>query len=206
MATILIVYVTRQGQTQKIAARMAQVLRAWGHGVEMIDAEQPYGGLQLYRFDRFIIGAPILAGGYPRAVARFVRKHRALLERAPSAFFSVGLTIASRTRDGCAQTQAVVDRFLKRTGFHPARVELLAGGLPYTRYNFFIRFVMRRIAAKEGGDTDTTRDYEYTNWDAVEQFAVDFVNSDVVNGPRVVVPNVAQPRPAPAARRLRPVT
>jgi len=200
MANVLIVYVTRLGHTQRIAARMAQALRAWGHGVELIDAEQPYGGLKLDRFDRFIVGAPILAGGYPRAVARFVRKHRALLEQVPSAFFSVGLAIASRTHDGRAQTQAVVDRFLKRTGFHPAHVELIAGGLPYTKYNFLIRFVMRRIAEKEGGDTDTTRDYEYTDWDAVEQFAVDFVN-----GP-VVLPNVARPRPAAAGRHLRPAT
>ena len=30
---------------------------------------------------------------------------------------------------------------------------------------------MRRIAAKEGGDTDTSRDYEYTEWKAVEAVA-----------------------------------
>jgi menaquinone-dependent protoporphyrinogen oxidase len=201
MANVLIVYVTRLGQTQRIAARMAQALRAWGHAVEMIDAEQPYGGLKLDRFYRFIVGAPILAGGYPRGVARFVRKHRALLEQMPTAFFSVGLAIASRTHDGRGQTQAVVDRFLLRTGFHPARVELIAGGLPYTRYNFLIRFVMRRIAEKEGGDTDTTRDYEYTDWDAVEQFAIDFVNDA-----QVLQPNVARPREAPAGRGLTPAT
>lgn len=30
---------------------------------------------------------------------------------------------------------------------------------------------MRRIVAKEGGDVDTSRDYEYTDWRAVERFA-----------------------------------
>ncbi len=33
---------------------------------------------------------------------------------------------------------------------------------------------MKRIAAKAGGDTDTTRDYEYTDWSAVNKFALDF--------------------------------
>ena len=32
---------------------------------------------------------------------------------------------------------------------------------------------MRSIARKEGGDTDLTRDYEYTDWAAVDQFAHD---------------------------------
>ena len=35
------------------------------------------------------------------------------------------------------------------------------------------RRIMRSIARKEGGDTDLARDYEYTDWAAVEQFAHD---------------------------------
>jgi menaquinone-dependent protoporphyrinogen oxidase len=30
---------------------------------------------------------------------------------------------------------------------------------------------MKSISAKEGRDTDTTRDFEYTDWDAVDDFA-----------------------------------
>ena len=50
----------------------------------------------------------------------------------------------------------------------------VAGALPYTRYNWFIRRVMKRIAAKAGGDTDTTRDYEYTDWQDLRSFAEQF--------------------------------
>ena len=52
--------------------------------------------------------------------------------------------------------------------------ELVAGALLYTRYNFLVRFVMRQITKAEGGDTDTSRDYEYTDWDAVDRFAEAF--------------------------------
>jgi len=34
---------------------------------------------------------------------------------------------------------------------------------------------MKRIAAKAGGDTDTSRDYEYTDWNALSRFTVQFV-------------------------------
>jgi menaquinone-dependent protoporphyrinogen oxidase len=60
---------------------------------------------------------------------------------------------------------------VKRTGWRPERVELFAGALPYTKYDFVTRFFMRHIVAKEGGDVDTSRDYEYTDWRAVERFA-----------------------------------
>jgi menaquinone-dependent protoporphyrinogen oxidase len=43
--------------------------------------------------------------------------------------------------------------------------------LLYTRYGVLKRWAMRRIVAKAGGDTDTSRDYEYTNWDEVVRFA-----------------------------------
>jgi menaquinone-dependent protoporphyrinogen oxidase len=77
----------------------------------------------------------------------------------------------SRTHDGKAQTRRIVDRFLKQSGLKPRHVELMAGSLLYTRYNFLKRWMMRRIARGEGGDIDTTRDYEYTDWAAVDAFA-----------------------------------
>ena len=50
---------------------------------------------------------------------------------------------------------------------------MFAGALVYTQYGWFKRRVMRVIARREGGDTDMTHDHEYTDWQAVEQFARD---------------------------------
>ena len=62
-------------------------------------------------------------------------------------------------------------QFLEQAQWRPDHVELIAGALLYTKYNFLKRFLMRRISGSEGGDTDTSRDYEYTDWAAVERFA-----------------------------------
>jgi hypothetical protein len=40
------------------------------------------------------------------------------------------------------------------------------------------------IVGLAGGDTDTTRDYEYTDWDAVERFADAFALSEISGGPQ----------------------
>jgi menaquinone-dependent protoporphyrinogen oxidase len=171
MTNILIAYATKEGQTRAIAQRIAQTLAAQAHAVELVDTDSPVRPLDIERFQAAVVGGPIHARGYPRSIVRFVVEHRRFLEQVPSAFFSVGLAIASRTSDGRAQTTAVVEKFIQKTGWRPRRVELFAGALTYSKYNFLIRFLMRRISASEGGDTDTSRDYEYTDWSAVEAFA-----------------------------------
>jgi menaquinone-dependent protoporphyrinogen oxidase len=171
---ILIVYATREGQTEKIARRLATVLRERGDASALIDTDHPDRTLDLDHFDGALVCAPIHIGGYPRSLVRFAKQHRAFLERGPSAFVSVGLAIASRTTDGRAETLPIVEKFVKQTGWRPARVELVAGALPYSKYNFLIRYVMRRIAAQAGGDVDTSHDFEYTDWGAVDRFASQF--------------------------------
>jgi len=182
MTHVLIVYATREGQTERIARRIAQTITSEGHTAELLDTDRRAGSVDLSRFGRVVIGGPIHVQGYPRSIVRFARSHLEELRHMPNAFFSVGLAIASRTSDGRGQTLEVVEKFVKKTGWRPGHVELIAGALPYSKYNFLVRFVMRRIAAAEGGDTDTSRDYEYTDWDAVQRFARELVASGAEAG------------------------
>jgi menaquinone-dependent protoporphyrinogen oxidase len=69
-----------------------------------------------------------------------------------------------------------MDRFLARYGWRPAITKLVAGALLYTRYGWLKRRMMKRIVAKAGGDTDTTRDFEYTDWNDLRDFAEDFAS------------------------------
>ena len=199
MANVLVVYSSHDGQTRKIAERITTVLRVRRHVVELLDAARLPRNLDLTRFQAVLVGSPLHAQGYLRPVVRFVRENRPALERLPTLFFSVGLAVISKTSDGRAQTMDVVNKFIAETGWRPRRIELVAGALPYTKYNFLVRYVMKRISAKEGGDTDTSRDYEYTDWNAVDRFAVEFV--DEVTGTKVPEVQVASARPpGPQAR------
>ena len=174
MANTLIAYATRHGHTEKVARRVAGVLRARGHSPELVDTDRVNWFPDSPRIRAVLVCAPIIVGGYPRSIVRFVKDHRALLARVPSAFLSVGLAIASRTTDGRADTLRVVETFATRTGWRPTRVELVAGALPYSKYNFFVRLVMRQMAARAGGDVDMSRDYKYTDWAALDRFASEF--------------------------------
>ena len=171
MATIAIAYATRHGHTTKVAEYLAAALRREGIDVQLVDTDEPPRDPHLERVAAVIVAAPIHAGGYPRSTVRWVRAHARELTRVPSAFCSIGLAVASRTTDGRGKTQPIVDAFQRETGWRPGRTELVAGALAYSKYNVIVRFVMRRIAAANGGDTDTSRDYEYTDWEALRRFA-----------------------------------
>ena len=192
MAKVLIAYATQYGQTRKIAARIADALAKSGHVVEVCDLKHEVPD-ELEQFALVVVGAPIQAGGYPRSVTRFLRKNRGVLERAPSAFFSVGLGVLSRISNGKAQTRELVAQLCKRTGFAPRRVELVAGAVAYSKYGPLTRLIMRRICAKEGGDDDTSRDYEYTDWAAVDRFAQEL--GEMLEPPTASVPLELGPPP-----------
>jgi menaquinone-dependent protoporphyrinogen oxidase len=71
--------------------------------------------------------------------------------------------------------QSEIKPFMQKTGWHPQNVASFAGALAYSKYGFLKRFVMQRVARGVGEPTDPTRDYEYTDWEAVTRFAETFV-------------------------------
>ena len=52
---------------------------------------------------------------------------------------------------------------------------MFGGALAYSRYGRFTRWIIRRIARSKNLGTDTSRDYEYTDWRAVDAFARHFI-------------------------------
>jgi menaquinone-dependent protoporphyrinogen oxidase len=107
-------------------------------------------------------------------VRRWVRAEADALNARPTAFVSVCLGVLQDNPQVQQEVAAIMTRFLTATGWRPAVTTTVAGALLYTRYNPFIRWVMKRIVRKAGGDTDTSRDYEYTDWAGLRTFAEDF--------------------------------
>jgi menaquinone-dependent protoporphyrinogen oxidase len=173
MSQVLIVFATVDGQTERIAGRIGEVLARRGHGVMSLRAEAPELGRSLAEHDAVIVGAGIRYGRHSRRLETAIREHRGLIEAQPNAFFSVSLSAGG---PGARPAEAArhVQGFVERSGWQPLRVATFAGALRYRKYNPFIRFLMRQIVRAAGGDTDTSRDYEYTDWQAVERFAAEF--------------------------------
>lgn len=174
---ILIVYATRYGQTGKVARFVADCLTRRGGDVTLLNANELPGHATLPHnqtprsFDGVIVGGSIAFGRHQRSIARFVTTHRDALNTMPTAFMSISGSAADPGEPGRAPAHRAVDSFLRATGWTPGRIELVGGAIAYTHYNPLVRFMMKRISASEGRPTDTSRDYEFTDWEALGRFA-----------------------------------
>jgi menaquinone-dependent protoporphyrinogen oxidase len=84
---VLIVYASRLGSTQAIAARLAERIRAHGLAatacsVETVDDFIPY--------DAVVVGSAVYGGHWLKEASRFVRRHDARLAARPVWLFSSG--------------------------------------------------------------------------------------------------------------------
>jgi menaquinone-dependent protoporphyrinogen oxidase len=167
MAKILLVYGTAYGQTERIARRIVDQLTAHGHGVCMYKGESLPANLPLDRYDAFVVAASVIRGRYQRYIRDFVRCQAGRLGAVPSAFVSVSGT----AKDSPQQAREHAESFLRQSGWRPTFIQTFAGAVAYTQYGLFLRWIMKRISQRQGGPTDTTHDYDFTDWAAVDRFA-----------------------------------
>lgn len=174
MKTAAIIYCSRHGQTEKIADYMRGRMTQAGLGVEIYsDAALPESLSPATDF--VIVGAPVYAGRFPPKLLDWVRRHQAELRNKPSAFFSVSLNVADHRPQCRVADDWLIRKFVSATGWQPAYVASLAGALKYSKYNWFLRRMMRRISRKAGGPVDMAKDYELTDWSAVDSFVDSFL-------------------------------
>ena len=173
MANVLIIYGTTEGQTAKIAQHIGDIGRRHGHQVTVAHAPD-FSDEDLETFDAVIVGGSVHEWHYQRAVRDFVEHHKAFLASRPSAFFSVSMAAASHDPDERADARRIAEEFVRRAGWTPNEIASFSGALKYTQYSWFKRAVMKHIAAQEGGDVDTSKDFEYTDWAEVGLFADGF--------------------------------
>jgi len=170
----LILYETSEGQTAKIAGEIAATLRDLGHTVdESRTADAP----KLADYGVVILGSPIHVGEHDPKLVEWARSHAEELAAVRSAFFSVSLAQASKNPQEREEARHMAESFVAEVGWRPDLLACFAGAIAYSQYGFLKKLVMRRIARKEGGGTDFSQDYEYTDWDQVRSFAVQIVES-----------------------------
>lgn len=172
MSDVLIVYASTHGHTAKIAARVARSFEEKGvvalvHDIKRSAAVAPAD------YDGVVVGASVHRGEHQHEVVRWAKENAAALSAMPSAFFSVCLTAAEDTTESRRATGAYVEDLIDATGWTPGLTASFAGALQYREYDFMTRLLMRLLMRHGGHPTDASRDYDYTDWEAVDRFAHD---------------------------------
>ena len=189
MKPLLILYATREGQTRRIAEHLAATGRTRNLAADVINVSEIPAGFSLDNYSAAVLAASVHMQKHEPEMKSFVVKNRASLERMPTVLLSVSLSEAGAEDPAATpehRTQSAEDAekmiraFLDETGWHPRHVRAIAGALMYSKYNFVVRFIMKRIARQAGAPTDTSRDYEFTDWEALDRI-LDELTSDLAH-------------------------
>ena len=132
MNRILVLYGTTEGHTAMIAQTIGDTLKAAGFDADVIRAgtadprPADYAGI--------VVAASVQAGGYQKAVGRWVAAHVKEFGSRPTAFVSACLGVLQKDPKVDADLDAIARRFLDAAGWHPTMLKVVAGALLYTQY------------------------------------------------------------------------
>lgn len=166
--TVLLFYSTTDGQTLKIAKKIAQ---GFSKTVEIrpID-ELSEKSIKRDDIELVIIGAAIRYGHFNKQLVNQLKRYSSCLNLLPTAFYSVCLTARKPGRDNPADNFQI-QKLIKKTAWQPNKKAVFAGQLNYPNYRFFDRQMIRFIMKLTGGCSDGKSTIEYTDWDKVDHFA-----------------------------------
>ena len=167
MSSALVVYGSTYGQTERVAERIAGALRDAGFVVDVHRGDRLPTPLSVAGYDGVVVAASVLMGRYQRYIREFVRRYADRLNHSRSAFVSVCGAAASDP----PRAQGYVDALLAESGWHPTITRSFAGAVAYTQYSWLLRRWLKRISRRAGLPTDTSRDWDVTDWDEVDRFA-----------------------------------
>lgn len=180
---VLIVYATTEGQTRKIAQHMYRTIEDAGHEVTVSDCSDRSNNIDVTRFDAIVLAASIHEKKYQSVMYEFITDHLEQLNSKPLAFVSVSLAITLAS--GEAEARRYVDELIEETGLQPDAVHLAEGAIRYFQYGKaeaatidLIVFKGQKKMPKRDGNP------EYTDWQALEEFATSFTQQNAGNGNR----------------------
>lgn len=172
MSSILLVHSTTDGHTVKVSNVIIDELVQAGHNVDQC-AVTEVSTDQLDNADTVILGASIRYGKHQKSVYDFVTYNKSLLKTKKTAFFTVNV-VARKENKNTPETNPYINKFLDEVEWQPDIKGVFAGKLNYPIYGPLDRFMIRLIMYITKGPTDTSKVYEFTNWESVKQFARNF--------------------------------
>ena len=160
----IFIYSSSNGQSLKICEILNEEKESLVLNIDRLNS------VNLDNFDQIIIGASVKYGDHNKKIYNFVKNNKILLKRKKTVFFSVNAT-ARKSEKNTPNTNPYIIKFLKKTNWKPDHIGVFAGKIDFPNYNFLEKYIIKFIMWITNGPTDTTKTYEFTDWDAVKKFS-----------------------------------
>ena len=176
MANILLAYSSTDGHTLKICLRIKQIIEQQAHSVNLV-AITEVTTEELNACDKFVLGACIRYGKHLPAVYTFINNNLTCLQHKANAFFSVNV-VARKPTKRTPQSNPYLKKFLRHSNWQPKALAVFAGKIDYAKYGFWDKHMIRFIMWLTHGPIDLNTAVEFTDWDAVDAFALQIAQSN----------------------------
>ncbi len=163
--TVLIAYGSIEGQTKKVAKYVEDLIRDAGAKVTVFDTGDRSQEPALEAVDQVILAASVHERRHPKDFETFVFSNRK--ELAEKQVLLVSVSLKAAFENGQDEARDYVDEMLLRTGLEPTEVQLVAGAIRRSSYDFYASEVLRHVVLKGQRFDPNVRDYEFTDWDAL---------------------------------------
>lgn len=171
MTSVLVIYMSRQGHTARVARRLCEAIAdAGGSGCMMDFREAAHEGVDWDRYDVVVLGAPVLYGTYDKGFLSFVAAQREQLDRKPNSFFNVSV-VARTAEKATPEGNRYMQKFLEISPWKPRDLKVIAGKVDYPSWPWHERLMIQMIMKMTHGPTDPGTVIDYTDWDDVRAYA-----------------------------------
>lgn len=172
MQRFLVAFVSREGQTERIAHHIARFLEDRGALVRLIDVTARETEAGADDCDALILAGSLSRGRFDPELSGFILRHGAALRTYPSAFLPVSVSAASTDANERQAVDEATQSFLAEAGWLPSDLCHIAAAKPqgngFDRYSLYALFE-GEDARRPTGDTDLT------DWAALDEFIRTFL-------------------------------
>ena len=165
MKKILLTYSTVDGHTKTICEKILSYSKTSQVDILPIDSS-----INIKDYDTVVIGASIRYGKYRDEIFEFIKENEELLNSKDNAFFSVNV-VARKENKNKPETNPYLLKFLNKISWQPKILDVFAGKIDYPKYKFLDKYAIKFIMWITKGPTDTSKVYEFTDWNRVKSFA-----------------------------------
>ena len=165
MKKILLTYSTVDGHTKTICKKILSYCKTSHVDILPIDSS-----INIKDYDTVVIGASIRYGKYREEIFEFIKENEELLNSKDNAFFSVNV-VARKENKNKPETNPYLLKFLNKISWQPKILDVFAGKIDYPKYKFLDKYAIKFIMWITKGPTDTSKVYEFTDWNRVKSFA-----------------------------------
>ena len=165
MKKILLTYSTVDGHTKTICEKILSYSETSQVDILPIDSS-----INIKDYDTVVIGASIRYGKYREEIFEFIKENEELLNSKDNAFFTVNV-VARKENKNKPETNPYLIKFLNKISWQPKILDVFAGKIDYPKYKFLDKYAIKFIMWITKGPTDTSKVYEFTDWNRVKSFA-----------------------------------